>query len=151
MHARISLVWYRVVSHSCPFHYSTVPPFHYSIPPFHCSIPPFHVPVNLDTRHGTAISQDSCSLACIIDNHQVLSAVHTPAVQLLSAKSSLFVCRLLPVQNYGGWIVSKVQSLFWRRVNSLRRGVVSIGGGAFQLEDTTSCGGGVRFDLEEGV
>ena len=40
-----------------------------------------------------------------------------------------------------GWIVSKVQSLFWRRVTS---------GGAFQLEDTTFCGGGVRFDLEEG-
>ena len=53
--------------------------------------------------------------------------------------------------NYGGWIVSKVQSLFWRRVTSLRRGVVSTGGGAFQLEDTTICGGGVRFDLEEGV
>ena len=52
---------------------------------------------------------------------------------------------------YGGWIVSKVQSLFWRRVTSLRRGVVSTGGGAFQLEDTTFCGGGVRFDLEEGV
>ena len=47
--------------------------------------------------------------------------------------------------------MSKVQSLFWRRVTSLRRGVVSTGGGAFQLEDTTVCGGGVRFDLEEGV
>ena len=54
-------------------------------------------------------------------------------------------------KNYGGWIVSKVQSLFWRRVTSLRRGVVSTGGDAFQLEDTTFCGGGVRFDLEEGV
>ena len=53
--------------------------------------------------------------------------------------------------NYGGWIVSKVQSLFWRRLTSLRRGVVSTGGGAFQLENTTICGGGVRFDLEEGV
>ena len=30
-------------------------------------------------------------------------------------------------------------------------GVVSTGGGAFQLEDTTFCGGGVRFDLEEGI
>ena len=30
-------------------------------------------------------------------------------------------------------------------------GVVSTGGGVFQLEDTTFCGGGVRFDLEEGV
>ena len=29
--------------------------------------------------------------------------------------------------------------------------MVSTGGGAFQLEDTTICGGGVRFDLEEGV
>ena len=29
--------------------------------------------------------------------------------------------------------------------------MVSTGGGAFQLEDTTFCGGGVRFDLEEGV
>ena len=56
-----------------------------------------------------------------------------------------------PSIQYGGWIVSKVQSLFWRRVNSLRRGVVSTGGGAFQLEDTTFCGGGVRFDLEERV
>ena len=43
VYTRISLVWYRVVSHSCPFHFSTVPPFHYSIPPF-------HVPVNLDSR-----------------------------------------------------------------------------------------------------
>ena len=42
--------------------------------------------------------------------------------------------------------MSKVQSLFWRRVTSLRRGP-----GAFQLEDTTFCGGGVHFDLEEGV
>ena len=32
--------------------------------------------------------------------------------------------------------MSKVQSLFWRRVTSLRRGVVSTGGGAFQLEDS---------------
>ena len=55
------------------------------------------------------------------------------------------------VVRYGGWIVSKVQSLFWRRVTSLRRGAVSTGGGAFHLEDTTFCGGGVRFDLEEGV
>ena len=49
--------------------------------------------------------------------------------------------------------MSKVQSLFWRRVTSLRGGggIVSTGGGAFQLEDTTFCGGGVRFDLEEGV
>ena len=46
--------------------------------------------------------------------------------------------------------MSKVQSLFWRRVTSLRRGMVSTGGGAFQLEDTSFCGG-VRFDLEEGV
>ena len=30
-------------------------------------------------------------------------------------------------------------------------GVVSTGGGAFQLEDTTFCGGRVRFDLKEGV
>ena len=44
-----------------------------------------------------------------------------------------------------------VQSLFWRRVTSLRRVVVLTGGGAFQLEDTTFYGGGVRFDLEEGV
>ena len=51
---------------------------------------------------------------------------------------------------YGGWIVSKVQSVFWRRVTSLRRGVVSTGGGTFQLEDTSFCGG-VHFDLEEGV
>ena len=29
--------------------------------------------------------------------------------------------------------------------------MVSTEGGAFQLEDTTFCGGGVRFDLEEGV
>ena len=29
--------------------------------------------------------------------------------------------------------------------------VVSTGGGAFHLEDTTFCGGGVRFDLEEGI
>ena len=28
--------------------------------------------------------------------------------------------------------------------------MVSTGGGAFQLEDTTICGGGVRFDLEGG-
>ena len=55
------------------------------------------------------------------------------------------------MHSYGGWIVSKVQSVFWRRVTSLRRGVVSTGGGAFQLEDTTFCGGAVRFDLEEGV
>ena len=48
-----------------------------------------------------------------------------------------------------GWIVSKVQSVFWRRVTSLRRGVVSTGGGTFLLEDTSFCGG-VRFDLEEG-
>ena len=47
--------------------------------------------------------------------------------------------------------MSKVQPLFWRRVTSLKRGVVLTGGGAIQLEDTTSCGGGVRFDLEEGV
>ena len=46
--------------------------------------------------------------------------------------------------------MSKVQSLFWRRVTSLRRGAVSTGGGAY-LEDTTSCGGGVPFDLEDGV
>ena len=51
---------------------------------------------------------------------------------------------------YGGWIVSKVQSVFWRRVTSLRRGVVSTAGGTFLLEDTNFCGG-VRFDLEEGV
>ena len=48
--------------------------------------------------------------------------------------------------------MSKVQSLFWRRVSSLRKGVVSTGGGAFLLEDTIIfCGGGVRFDLKEGV
>ena len=29
--------------------------------------------------------------------------------------------------------------------------MVSTGGGAFQLEDTTICVGGVRFDLEEGA
>ena len=29
--------------------------------------------------------------------------------------------------------------------------MVSTGGDAFLLEDTTFCGGGVRFDLEEGV
>ena len=52
--------------------------------------------------------------------------------------------------SYGGWMVSKVQSVFWRRVTSLRRGVVSTGGGTFLLEDT-SFYGGVRFDLEEGV
>ena len=46
--------------------------------------------------------------------------------------------------------MSKVQSLFWRRVTSLRRGVVSTGGGTFLLEDTSFCGG-VHFDLEEGV
>ena len=46
----------------------------------------------------------------------------------------------------GAGIVSKVQSLFWRTW-----GAVSTGGGAFHLEDTTFCGGGVRFDLEEGV
>ena len=51
---------------------------------------------------------------------------------------------------YGGWIVSKVQSVFWRRVTSLRRGVVSTGGGTFLLEDASFCGG-VYFDLEEGV
>ena len=62
-----------------------------------------------------------------------------------------FIVPLENDRNYGGWIVSKVQSLFWRRVTSLRRGVVSTGGGTFQLEDTTICGGGVRFDLEEGV
>ena len=45
--------------------------------------------------------------------------------------------------------MSKVQSVFWRRVTSLRRGVVSTGGGTFLLEDTSFCGG-VRFDLEEG-
>ena len=56
----------------------------------------------------------------------------------------------LPIDLYGGWIVSKVQSVFWRRVTSLRRGVVSTGGGTFLLEDTSFCGG-VRFDLEEGV
>ena len=53
------------------------------------------------------------------------------------------------VLTYGGWIVSKVQSVFWRRVTSLRRGVVSTGGGTFLLEDTSFCGG-VCFDLEEG-
>ena len=47
--------------------------------------------------------------------------------------------------------MSKVESLFWKRVTSLRRGVVSTGGGAFLLEDTTVCGGGVHFDLEEAV
>ena len=51
---------------------------------------------------------------------------------------------------YGGWIVSKVQSLFWRRVTSLRKGVVLTEGGAFHLEDITFCGG-VCFVLEEGV
>ena len=56
----------------------------------------------------------------------------------------------LTLAEYGGWIVSKVQSVFWRRVTSLRRGVVSTGGGTFLLEDTSFCGG-VRFDLEEGV
>ena len=45
--------------------------------------------------------------------------------------------------------MSRVQSLFWRRVTSLRRGAISTGGGAFLLEDTTFCGG-VYFDLEEG-
>ena len=54
------------------------------------------------------------------------------------------------ILSYEGWIVSKVQSVFWRRVTSLRRGVVSTGGGTFLLEDTSFCGG-VRFDLEEGV
>ena len=39
--------------------------------------------------------------------------------------------------------MSKVQSLLWR--------VVSTGGGAFLLEDTTLRGGGVYFDLEEGL
>ncbi len=39
----------------------------------------------------------------------------------------------------GGWIASKVQSLFRRRVTSLRRGAVSTRGGTFQLEDTTFC------------
>ena len=29
--------------------------------------------------------------------------------------------------------------------------MVSTGGGAFLLEDTTLYGGGVRFDLEEGI
>ena len=59
---------------------------------------------------------------------------------------------------YGGWIVSKVQSLFWRRVTSLRRGVVSTGGGAFQLEGcvlisrrgSSSSGVGGHTSLEEG-
>ena len=44
----------------------------------------------------------------------------------------------------------KVQSVFWRRVTSLRRGVVSTGGDTFLLKDTSFCGG-VHFDLEEGV
>ena len=48
--------------------------------------------VPLNNRHGAAISRNSPSPSCIIDNHQVLSALHTPALQLLSAKSSLFVC-----------------------------------------------------------
>ena len=54
------------------------------------------------------------------------------------------------VVRYGGWIVSKVQSLFWRRVTSLRKGVVSTERGAFHLEDITFCGG-VCFVLKEGV
>ena len=41
----------------------------------------------------------------------------------------------------GGYII--VQSLFWRRVTSLRRGCFSVGGYQF-------CGGGVHFDLDEG-
>ena len=52
---------------------------------------------------------------------------------------------------YGGWTVSEVQSLFFWRVTSLRMGVVTTGGGTFLLDNTTLCGGGVRFDLEEGV
>ena len=35
------------------------------------------------------------------------------------------------VVQHGGWIVSKVQSLFWRRVTSLRREVVSTEGVLF--------------------
>ena len=51
------------------------------------------------------------------------------------------------------WGVDSVKSTVTvlEEVTLLRRGVVSTGGGAFQLEDTTFCGGGVRFDLEEGV
>ena len=63
--------------------------------------------------------------------------------------------------------MSKVQSVFWRRVTSLRRGggfnwrgYFSVGGYQFLwrressasgVGDHTSLGGGVHFDLEEGV
>ena len=59
--------------------------------------------------------------------------------------STLIIHIGLVLSIYGGWIVSKVQSLFWRR------GAVSTEGGAFHLEYTTFCGGGVRFDLKEGL
>ena len=36
-------------------------------------------------------------------------------------------------------------------VTVLEEGEFTEEGGDFQLEDTTFCGGGVRFDLEEGV
>ena len=77
---------------------------------------------------------------------------------------------------YGGWIVSKVQSLFWRRVANFTeegsdfdwRGCFSVGGYHFFVEEEcvlisrrgssssgvgghTSLGRGAIIDLEEGV
>ena len=47
------------------------------------------------------------------------------------------------------WIKSIITVL--EEGNFTEEGVVLTGGGAFQLEDTIFCGGGVRFDLKEGV
>ena len=48
--------------------------------------------------------------------------------------------------------MSEVQSLFWKEGDfTEKRGGFNWRGGAFLLEDTTLCGGGVHFDLEEGV
>ena len=79
--------------------------------------------------------------------------LHTPSNVLLIIINMASV-QLGAAHNFSrpmpGCIASKVQSLFWR-VTSLRRGVVLTGRNAFLLEDTTLCGGGVHFDLEEGV
>ena len=61
--------------------------------------------------------------------------MHSQRMDVEADFSSSLLRRFLS-QMYEGWIVSKVRSLFWRRI-------VSTGGGAFQLEGA--------FDLEEGV
>ena len=83
-----------------------------------------------------------------------------------------FPILMLGTVSYGGWIVSKVQSVFWRRVTSLRRGWFELegvlfcwripvfveecvlisrrGSSASGVGGHTSLGRGA-FDLEEGV